>query len=123
MHGGVALRPPGRIACSASMLAVLVGCGQALEGEQVDFGAGVVARYVVAAQEKCNAAGIPDLYECAEVPSSGSGERLAARVALDAYQIFQRNCREAAGAGQCEALADTAYRNAKAQESRPLGGT
>ncbi|MGJ7500835.1 hypothetical protein ACSFBF_10790 [Variovorax sp. ZT5P49] len=105
------------------MLVVLAGCGDSHvpDDESADFGASVVARYVIVAQQKCNTAGTPDLYECAEAPSSATGERLAARTALDVYQIFQRCCYETAGAGKCEALMETAYLKAKAQEFRHPG--
>lgn len=120
MQRAVGMRLPGLIACSASVLAVLAGCGnsQASDDEQADFGASVVAHYAIVAQQKCNAAGMTDLYECAEAPSSATGERSAARTALDVYQLFQRGCYETAGAGKCEALMETEYLKAKAQGLR-----
>jgi len=102
------------------MPAVLVaGCGGSPvpDDDQADFGASVVARGVIVAQRKCDAAGTPDLYECAEAPSSSTGERMAARVALGMYRTFQQSCYETAGAGKCESLVEAAYRKAKAQES------
>ncbi|SOD24706.1 hypothetical protein SAMN05518800_1538 [Variovorax sp. YR752] len=120
MQRAVGVRLPGLIACSASVLAVLAGCGnsQASDDEQADFGASVVAHYAIVAQQKCNAAGMTDLYECAEAPSSATGERFAARTAFDVYQLFQRGCYETAGAGKCEALMETEYLKAKAQGLR-----
>lgn len=119
MRRAVAVRSSVRIACPALMLVVLAGCGgsHVPDDEQADFGASVVARYVIVAQQKCNTAGAPDLYECAEAPSSKTGERLAARVALDVYRIFQRSCYETAGAEKCEAMVEAAYRKASAQET------
>lgn len=105
------------------MLAVLAGCGnsQAFDDEQADFGAGVVASFVIVAQQKCNTAGMPDLYECAEASTPAMGARVAARTALGAYQTFQQCCHETAGAGKCEALMETAYQKARAQEASRLG--
>ncbi|SEM49583.1 hypothetical protein SAMN05518845_12835 [Variovorax sp. YR750] len=104
------------------VVVVLAGCGGSHmpDDEQADFGASVVARGVIAAQQKCDAVGMPDLYECAEAPSSPTGERMAARVALGMYRTFQQSCYETAGAGKCEALVEAAYRKAKAQESSTL---
>lgn len=83
--------------------------------EPADFGADVTARSMIVAQQKCNAAGVPDLYECSGAPSAG--ERLAARGALDMYQLFERGCLETAGEGQCEALLEAAYRKASVQQA------
>lgn len=85
--------------------------------EPADFGADVTVRSLIVAQQKCEAAGVPDLYECAEAPLSPTGERLAARAALDMYRIFQQGCLDVAGAGQCEALMETAYRKANAKQT------
>lgn len=99
----------------------LSGCGGSGPpgDEQADFGANVVAHYVVAALRKCDAAGTPDLYECTDAPASNTGERLAARTALDVYQIFQRNCYETAGSEKCDTLMEAAYRKANAQGASP----
>lgn len=113
------MKSAGWVACVSMVLA---GCGGAHvpDDEEADFGAGVVARYVIAAQQKCDAAGTPDLYECAEASPSATGERLAARSALDVYRIFQQNCYENAGAGKCEALLEAACQKTEMQETRRL---
>lgn len=108
-----------RIVCLAPLLMLQAGCGGSgmPNDEQADFGAGVVARYVVTAQQKCGAAGTPDLYECTAAPASKAGERVAARTALDVYQIFQRNCYETAGSEKCDTLMEAAYRKASTQQA------
>lgn len=119
MRRVIVVRLSMRVACPFVFMA-LAGCGGShlSVDEPADFGADVVVRSMVVAQQKCNAVGVPDLYECAEVPPSPAGERLAARVALDMYQVFQQSCYETAGAGRCEALVDAAYQKTKAQELR-----
>lgn len=86
-------------------------------GEPADFGADIAVRSMISAQQKCNAAGVPDLYECAEAQFSSAGVRRAARGALDTYQIFQRGCLETTDAPHCEALEEAAYRKAISQQT------
>lgn len=108
---------PERIACPMLLLVALTGCGGShMPGDEpADFGADVTARSLIVARQKCSAAGVPDLYECAGAPLSPAGERLAARGALDMYQLFERGCLETAGEGQCEVLLEAAYRRVSAQ--------
>ena len=96
--------------------ALLAGCGSG-EGppERVDFGASVVAGYVVKAQAKCAAAGQPNIAECAELPRSSSGERFAARTVQTAYADFQAACYPDMGMSKCEALVEQAYQEAKSR--------
>jgi hypothetical protein len=107
-----------RTLCSALVIIALVGCGGShMPGDEpADFGADVTVRSMTAAQQKCNAAGLPDLYECAGAPPSPAGEQLAARGALDMYQLFEKGCLETAGERQCELLLETAYRKAGVQQ-------
>lgn len=109
-------RLPARIVCPALFLATLAGCGGShMPGDEpADFGADVTVRSMIVAQQKCNAAGVPEIYECAGAPLSSAGERSAARGALAMYQLFERGCLETAGEGQCEALLEAAYRKASA---------
>ncbi|HEX7864868.1 MAG TPA: hypothetical protein VF555_07950 [Variovorax sp.] len=97
----------------------LMGCGgsRVPGDEPADFGADITVRSMIAAQQKCSAAGVPDLYECAGAPLSPAGERLAARGALDMYQLFEQGCLETAGEGQCDSLLEAAYRKAGAQQT------
>lgn len=93
---------------------VLAGCDAVhTPMERVDFGAGIVATYVMKAQEKCAAAGRPIIAECAEMPSSISGERIAAMSAQETYKVFQEACYPDLGMSKCEALVEQAYQEAK----------
>lgn len=83
--------------------------------ERVDFGAGVVAGYIVKAQAKCTAAGHPMIAECAELPRSSGDARLAAMSAQDTYKIFQGACYPDLGMSKCEALVEQAYQEAKSR--------
>jgi hypothetical protein len=107
------------IVCPALVLTALAACGGSRRpgDEPADFGADVAVRSMIVAQQKCNAAGVPDLYECAEARPSSTGERLAARAALDMYQLFQQGCLDTTSAGRCEALVEIAYRKASAQQT------
>lgn len=118
MQRAVGVRLAAWIVCPALVLTALAACGGSRRpgDEPADFGADVAVRSMIVAQQKCNAAGVPDLYECAEAPPSSTGERLAARAALDMYQLFQRGCLDTTDAGQCEALVEAAYRKASAQQ-------
>lgn len=120
MRRTVGMRLAAWIVWPALVLTALAACGGSRRpgDEPADFGADVAVRSMIVAQQKCNAAGMTDLYECAEAPSSATGERSAARTALDVYQLFQRGCYETAGAGKCEALMETEYLKAKAQGLR-----
>jgi hypothetical protein len=92
----------------------LAGCDSA-PPERVDFGAGVVASFVVKAEVKCAGAGEPSIAECAELPRSSGDARLAAMSAQDTYKIFQDACYPDLGMSKCEALVEQAYREAKSR--------
>ena len=91
---------------------LLSACGNQT-AERVDFGADVVVGYVVKAESKCAAAGQPAIAECAEMPRSDTGERLAAKSAQEVYKIFQDACYPDLGMSKCEALVEQAYQEAK----------
>lgn len=91
---------------------LLAGCVETAT-ERVDFGAAVVAGYIVKAQVKCAAIGQTNIAECAELPRSSGPERLAAMSAQDTYKIFQDACYPDLGMSKCEALVEQAYQEAK----------
>ncbi|PLC06367.1 hypothetical protein CY658_04860 [Variovorax sp. RO1] len=102
-----------RIRVASSALAVVLfcalnaGCDQ-LNHEEPDFGASVVARYIQAARVKCDAAEAPELWECAELGREKKEAWLAARSALDSYEVFKSGCYPAAGMTKCEAMIEKA---------------
>jgi hypothetical protein len=83
--------------------------------ERVDFGAANVVGYIIKAQTKCAAVGQPNIAECAELPRSSTGERLAAMTAQDVYKTFQDCCYPDLGMSKCEALVEQAYQEAKSR--------
>lgn len=93
---------------------IAAGCDSGT-AERVDFGAGVVASYIVKAQAKCTAAGQYNIAECAELPRLSGDARLAAMSAQDSYQAFQGACYPDLGMSKCEALVEQAYQEAKSR--------
>jgi len=93
----------------------LVGGCQETNHEKSDFGAANVARLFVTANEKCSAAGAPDLLNCAELPAPNEA-RTAAKTADYAYQAFVIGCHEAIGRDQCNGLMELAYAQASAAQ-------
>lgn len=93
---------------------LLAGCIEH-SAERVDFGASVVASFIIKAEAKCVAAGQPVIAECAEMPRTETGERLAAMTAQDTYKIFQDCCYPDLGMSKCEALVEQAYQEAKSR--------
>jgi len=92
----------------------LTGCGaEDTPLKRDDFGARVVIRYILEAEARCASAGIHSIAECAEMPTSNEGERMAALTAQVAYETFQSACHPDLGMSKCEELVDQAYREAK----------
>jgi hypothetical protein len=95
---------------------LLAGCdGSPLSTERVEFGAPIVAGYIIQAQAKCAAIGQPSIAECAELPRSSGPGRLAAMSAQDVYKTFQDACYPDLGMSKCEALVEQAYQEAKSR--------
>ncbi|MCY1222957.1 hypothetical protein D9M72_350660 [compost metagenome] len=87
--------------------ATLPACDRLTE-DPFDASALIVARYIQDARTKCDAAGAPEIWECAEIDSDKKDARLAARIALGTYETFKSNCYEAAGMTKCEAMIEKA---------------
>jgi hypothetical protein len=99
----------------------LVGCDIGTQ-DQSDFGASVVATYIVDAQRECARAGYEDLVECREAPRSNGQARKAAVIADDAYIVFQSSCYESLGSATCEGFMASAYAQATraATQAKPV---
>lgn len=106
------------MASSATLMVLvcvlLAGCSEVMP-ERVDFGAPIVAGYIVLAQTKCTAIGSPSIAECAELPRSSGDARLAAMSAQETYKVFQEACYADLGMSKCEALVEQAYQEAKSR--------
>jgi hypothetical protein len=101
----------------------LSGCGKAESlrssqstGTQIDakssvetFGVDEVVRSLLAAQEKCIAAGYEDFDSCTEVRSAPDGVGLTARMARDTYKAFISGCIESLDRPQCDDIFTSAY--------------
>ncbi|MNY22449.1 hypothetical protein D3C86_1560610 [compost metagenome] len=95
------------VIAAALLGAMLAGCDRLTE-DPFDASALIVARYIQDARAKCDAAGAPELWECAEIGREHKEAWLAARTALSSYETFKSNCYEAAGMTKCEALIEKA---------------
>jgi hypothetical protein len=90
---------------------MLTGC-ERLTGDPFDASALVVAHYIQDARVKCDAAGTPEIWECAEIRSERTEASMAARTALAGYETFKNSCYETAGMTKCEAILERAVANA-----------
>ncbi|GER21293.1 hypothetical protein [Variovorax boronicumulans] len=112
------------IAVIAAIMAV-TGCERLTE-DPFDSSAAFAARHIQAARAKCEAAGVPELWACAEIGREKKEAWIAARTALDVYEAFRGSCYEIASAAKCEGLIEKALlktpRPQRAAE-RPIGST
>jgi len=76
--------------------------------DESDFGAAVVARYIVNAEHQCSGINIDGIVACAN-SSSRSKARLSAQTANEALEIFNMNCRADLDTSRCDGLLFEAY--------------
>lgn len=95
-------------AFATTLLGVMLSGCERTTGDPFDASALIVARYIQDARAKCDAAGVPEIWECAEIGREKREAWLAAKTALDAYQSFKDGCYEVAGMTKCEALIEKA---------------
>lgn len=100
---------------AAALTFLLSACESKEEPQRANFGANMVANFLVKAQAKCAAAGQPSIAECAEAFPARDEVRMAALVAQDAYKSFQEACYPDMGMSKCEGLVEKAYQEAKSR--------
>lgn len=100
---------------AAGLTFLLSACEGKEEPPRANFGAGMVANYMVKAQAKCAASGQVNIAECAESMPRGTDARMAALTAQEAYRMFQEVCYPDMGMSKCEGLVEKAYQEAKSR--------
>lgn len=102
---------------AATLLCLAAGCSEQ-STEISDFGATQIARLFVDAERKCAIAGYTAVSDCAETASLTIDAGLAARRALNTYEIFQSGCYETMGKERCEGFMASAYAQATKAAAR-----